>query len=116
MPPNDEHHSSGTLNGLFLGIATGAMALVVTLILASYAYTWAQSSRDAEEKSQWRKEHQQVLDRKFEEVKQTQERLAQKIEESKDSTRELLQQVLEEQRRYNYRIEEQKRPPFQRGH
>lgn len=103
MPPQDSQDSGG-MNSFFVTMVGGAMALITTLILASYAYTWAESSKNVEEKTQWRKEHQQVLDKKFEEVKQIQERLADKIEQSNDRTRDLLQQVLEEQRRYNDRV------------
>lgn len=103
MPPN-ESNDSGGMNSFFVTVIGGAMALITTLILASYAYTWAESSKNVDEKTQWRKEHQQVLDKKFEELTKTQERLAEKIEQSNDRTRDLLQQVLEEQRKYNDRV------------
>jgi uncharacterized protein YlxW (UPF0749 family) len=107
MPPGE----GDMLNRLYLSVVGGAMALSATLILAGFAYTWAESSTNVKEKSEWRKEHQQVLDKKFEEIKANQERLAQKIEQSNDRTRDsndrtrdLLQQVLEEQRRFNDRV------------
>lgn len=115
MPPMSSQESGG-LNNLLMAVIGGLMALVTTLILASYAYTWAESNKQTDEKVQWRKEHQQVLDKKFEEVKQNQQRLADRIEESNDKTRDLLQQVLEEQRKYSERIGEKRNNTLQRSH
>lgn len=88
-------------NSLFVSIMGGTIAFILTLVLGSYGYTWGESKADTEEKAQWRSEHEKLLERKFEEVRQGQEKLKDSFERTNTDTRELLKQILDEQRRAN---------------
>lgn len=90
-------------NGLFVALVSGGVALFTALIFSSFAYTWSETGRQDGEKNEWRKEHQQVLDKKFEEIKTAQKELASNIEQSNDKVFEILQHVLEEQRKLTQR-------------
>lgn len=98
-----DHECVNKENGVFVTLVSSGVALIFTLILASFAYTWSEVKAQDEEKKEWRKEHQQVLDKKFEEVKQAQKELASEIRQDTDKTQQLLQQLLEEQRKYYQR-------------
>jgi len=96
-------------NSMMMPIIGGVMALGATLVLGAYGYTWSEMKSEQEEKHQWRTEHQQVLDKKFEEVKQGQEKLVDAITKSTDDTKDILKQMLEEQRKSNENMSKQKR-------
>lgn len=88
-------------NSLFVSVMGGIIAFILTLVLGSYGYTWGESKADMEEKAQWRSEHEKLLERKFEEVRQGQEKLKDSFERTNNDTKELLKQILDEQRRAN---------------
>ena len=80
-------------------VLAGVISLGTILILGAYGYTFSQSRDDAQEKYQWRQDHQRVLDKKFDEVKQGQEKLADKLDRNTSSVEGMLQKILDEQKR-----------------
>lgn len=89
-------------NSMFVSMMGGTIAFILTLVLGSYGYTWGESKADGEEKAQWRAQHERLLERKFEEVRQGQEKLKDSFERTNTDMKELLKQILEEQRRSNH--------------
>jgi membrane-associated HD superfamily phosphohydrolase len=102
---SDENGSKIVLFSIIAGIVT-------TLLFGSYVYTWSESNGQDVEKREWRKEHQQVLDKRFEEIKQGQKEISAQNEKNYDRTQELLQQLVEEQKKTNEKIQTQQ----QRSH
>lgn len=98
-----DHECVNKENGMFIALVSGGVALLTTLIFASFAYTWSETGRQDTEKKEWRKEHQQVLDKKFEEVKDQQKELAKALDQNNDRIQEMLRTLLEEQRKMNQR-------------
>lgn len=88
-------------NSMFVSLVSGGAALIVTLVFASFTYTWSEVGRQDTEKKEWRKEHQEVLDKRFQEIKENQKELASSISQSNDKTQKILEQLLEEQRKLN---------------
>jgi hypothetical protein len=83
----------------------GVISLGTVLVLGGYGYTWSEMKFEQEEKRQWREKHQQVLDKKFEEVKQGQEKLTELINRKEETNNNLLEKILDEQRKANeYRM------------
>jgi len=80
-------------------VISGVVSLGVVLVLGAYTYTWSEMKGEQEEKRQWRQEHQRVLDKRFDEIKQGQEKLVGMIDKNTDNTRNMLQEILIEQRR-----------------
>jgi hypothetical protein len=79
----------------------GTVAFILTLVLGSYGYTWGELKSEQEEKTAWRAKHEELLERKFEEVRIGQEKLKDSFERTNNDTRELLKQILEEQKKSN---------------
>lgn len=86
-------------NGLLIRILAGVISLGIILILGSYGYTRSEIQAEQDEKKEWRKEHQQVLDKRFNELKQGQDKLTDTINRTTDDTKDILKQILEEQRK-----------------
>jgi len=80
-------------------VISGVVSLGVVLVLGAYTYTWSEMKSEQDEKRQWRQEHQRVLDKRFDEIKQGQEKLVGMIDKNTDNTRDMLQQILVEQKR-----------------
>lgn len=90
-----------TENSTFSTVVGIVCMLVITLLLGSYAYTWTGFEEDRREKSEWRKSHDEQLDKRFSEVKQGQDKVTEVVNRSNEDVKELLRQLLEEQRRAN---------------
>lgn len=71
--------------------------LMSTLLLGGYAYTWSMSEKEEQEKREWRQHHSEMLDKRFDEVKQKQDKLMETVNDSMIDVRELLKQILDEQ-------------------
>lgn len=95
----DECDSRKGRNDMTMKIISGVVSLGVILVLGAYTYTWSEMKGEQDEKRQWRTEHQRVLDKRFDELKQGQERIAETFNRSSDVTKEMLQQILNEQKR-----------------
>jgi len=91
---NDTRGSDMTIK-----VLSGVISLGVILVLGGYTYTWSEMKGQEDEKRQWRQEHQRVLDKRFDEIKQGQEKLVDMIDKNTDNTRDMLQQILIEQKR-----------------
>lgn len=92
-------NESGELNKLAMTIIGGAVFLGLTLIMGSYGYIWSEMRLEQEEKREWRQEHQRVLDKRFDELKQGQDKLEETVNKSANDTKQILQQILDEQKR-----------------
>lgn len=90
-----------TNNGLVVSIISGAITLVILLILGSYTYTWSESGRQEEEKVKWRDSHEKALDTRFAEVKDGQKQLTDAVNKNNDKMTEILLQILAEQKKSN---------------
>jgi hypothetical protein len=88
-------------NGMTIKILSGVVSLGIILILGAYGYTWSEMKSDQDEKREWRQEHQRVLDKRFEEIKQGQEKLGDKFDKNTNDTKDILQEILVEQRQMN---------------
>lgn len=89
-----ETHSGEGSGSLNVFISIGA-TLIVTLILGSYVYTWLESDNQSKEKKEWRIQHEQTLDKRFDELKLKQDRIETAVHESHDQTALLLQQLID---------------------
>ena len=93
------NNETGTsLIPIFMG---AGFALVTTLLLGSFIYTWSETGDQTKEKQQWRDRHEISLDKRFAELKQGQKDLTDLVNKSNDNTKDILWQILEEQRRSN---------------
>lgn len=106
---DEDEDDSSAIGELMLKVMTGVISLGVMLVLGAYGYTWSESRDQAQEKYQWRTEHQKVLDKRFDELKQGQEKVSDKIDKNTDDTREMLQQILNEQKRVSDNMKIKKR-------
>lgn len=95
----DECDSEKGKNDMTIKVISGVVSLGAILVLGSYTYTWSEMKSEQEEKREWREKHQEMLDRRFEEVKQGQQKLVDMIDKNTDNTRDMLQQILNEQKR-----------------
>lgn len=86
-------------DSMTIKVLTGVVSLGTMLVLGAYGYTWSEGRDQNQEKYQWRQDHQRVLDKRFDELKQGQEKLADKIDKNTGDTKELLQKILDEQKR-----------------
>lgn len=93
--------NADALHNVHISVIGGIVALGMTLILGSYGYTWGELKAEQEEKRLWRKEHQELLEKKFDEVKQGQEKLNEELRRSNTDTNDMLKQILEEQKKQN---------------
>jgi esterase/lipase len=87
------------IGGLMLKIIAGVVSLGTILVLGAYGYTWSEMKGEQDEKRQWRTEHQRVLDKRFDELKQGQEKINDTVNRNTDDTKMMLQQILDEQKR-----------------
>lgn len=90
-----------TENSTFATIVGVILTLLIMLLLGSYGYTWNGLEEERKEKNDWRKAHNEQLEKKFLEVRQSQEKLTDAVNKTSDKTTELLQQLLDEQRKAN---------------
>lgn len=102
------HGQSGSFNphNILVNIIGGVTVLGITLILGSYGYTWGELKAEQDEKHQWRKEHQEVLDKRFDEIKEGQkelqhgqDNLEDLVNRNQDNTKDILKEILEEQKK-----------------
>jgi len=93
---NNKNH-----NGMVMPIISGVLALGITLVLGAYGYTWSEMKNEQNEKHQWRSEHQQVLDKKFKEVKEGQQKIEELVRRKEEDTSMILKEILDEQRKAN---------------
>ena len=98
---HDCRDNSISSNGMFVSLVSGGVTIILTLILGSYGYTWSETGRQETEKHEWRKDHEVVLDKKFDEVKQGQKQLADAVSKNNDQLQQILLQILDEQRKAN---------------
>ena len=75
--------------------------LLVLVVIGSYGFTLAVEQSLITEKERWRSEHNRVLDRRFDEVKQGQEKIEKKVEQTAEKTGELLKEILMQQQLTN---------------
>jgi hypothetical protein len=80
-------------------VLAGVISLGTILVLGGYGYTWSESKTQEQEKYQWRQDHQRVLDKRFDELRQGQEKLADKLDRNTSSVEGMLQKILDEQKR-----------------
>jgi hypothetical protein len=86
-------------NDMTMKVLTGVVSLGTLLVLGAYGYTWSEGRDQNQEKYQWRQDHQRVLDKRFEELRQGQDKLADKLDKNTGDTKEMLQKILDEQKR-----------------
>jgi hypothetical protein len=105
---NDEDEPSN-VGELMLKIIAGVISLGTILVLGAYGYTWSEMKGEQDEKRQWRTEHQRVLDKRFDELKQGQEKINDTVNRNTDDTKMMLQQILDEQKRVSDNMRTEKR-------
>jgi len=86
---------------MLMPVISGAIGLGIVLVMGSYAYTWQEMSSEQKEKFEWRKEHQRVLDKRFEEVKRGQDKIEESINKNTDDVKRMFHEILIEQRKAN---------------
>lgn len=102
----------GVSNNTTFAVVIGTSGtLVLSLILGSYGYTASEIDKERVEKREWRKEHQQTLDKKFDEVKDKQDKLAETIDKNNEDVKDILRQMLDEQKRSNQMRQTPRRNP-----
>lgn len=103
------HNDDRKGDDMAMKVLAGVVSLGTILVLGGYGYTWSESRVQEQERYQWRAEHQRVLDKRFDEVKQGQEKLADKLDKNTDDAKGMLQQILNEQKRVSENIKIEKR-------
>jgi septal ring factor EnvC (AmiA/AmiB activator) len=98
---NDTDYRNGSSHVLIGGVLT----LTITLLLGSYIYTWSETGRQDDEKQKWRGEHNQVLDKRFDEINKKQDKLEALVTNNNNKTQELLMELINSQHRTNEKIE-----------
>ena len=94
--------TAGNGNGQISKAIIGAMCtLFVLVVVGSFGYSMSIEQSQNTEKERWRSEHNRVLDRRFDEVKQGQEKIEKKVEQAADRTDELLREILMQQQLTN---------------
>jgi septal ring factor EnvC (AmiA/AmiB activator) len=88
-----------TQNSTFATVVGVACTLSATLLLGGYAYTWSGLEEERKEKIEWRKTHDEQLDKRFDEVKKGQKELSDELSKNNDNVKELLKQILDEQKK-----------------
>ena len=86
-------------NSVKAGLIGIVATLIGSLLLGSYLYTWSADGKQTEEKKEWRSEHNRVLEKNLQEIKETQKQTAQETKEYQNQVRETLQKILLEQQR-----------------
>jgi Spy/CpxP family protein refolding chaperone len=94
-------NENGGLNKIVITILGGVVFLGITLIMGSYGYIHSEMKVERDEKHEWRKEHQQVLDKKFEELKEGQQKIEDVVNRNEVDNREILREILTEQKKMN---------------
>lgn len=88
-------------NGMINPIISGVVFLGITLIMGSYGYIWSEMKGEQDEKREWRKEHQQVLDKRFDKLEQGQDKIQESVNRNEIDNKVLLNEILIEQRKAN---------------
>ncbi len=86
-------------NSVKAGLIGIVATLVGSLLLGSYLYTWSADGKQEEEKKQWRSEHNRVLEKNFDDVKENQKNIEKVVTENQKDVQKTLQEILLEQRR-----------------
>ena len=88
-------------NSIKGGLIAVVSTLIGSLLLGSYLYTWSADKEQTTEKKEWRSEHNRVLEKSLQEIKETQKQTAQETKENQNQVRETLQKIFLEQQRKN---------------
>ena len=88
-------------NSIKGGLIAVVSTLIGSLLLGSYLYTWSADKEQATEKKEWRSEHNRVLEKSLQEIKETQKADNQENKTYQQQVRETLQKILLEQQRKN---------------
>lgn len=86
-------------NSLKGGLVAVVSTLIGSLLLGSYLYTWSADGKQTDEKKEWRSEHNRVLDKNFDELKQNQKNIEKVVTENQKDVQKTLQEILLEQRK-----------------
>ena len=88
-------------NSIKGGLIAVVSTLIGSLLLGGYLYTWSADKEQTTEKKEWRSEHNRVLEKSLQEIKETQKQTAQETKENQNQVRETLQKIFLEQQRKN---------------
>ncbi len=90
--------SDNSVKSSLMGIVA---TLIGSLLLGGYLYTWSADGKQTEEKEKWRSEHNRVLEKNLQEIKETQKTTEKDTKEYQKELQKVLQEILVEQRRKN---------------
>ena len=88
-------------NSIKGGLIAVVSTLIGSLLLGGYLYTWSADKEQTTEKKEWRSEHNRVLEKSLQEIKETQKADNQENKTYQQQVRETLQKILLEQQRKN---------------
>ena len=94
-----EIENKKTEQKVIMSFLSGIISLGLVLVLGSYGYTWSETKSGQEEKREWRKEHQAILDKRFDALERGQDKIERTLDIKINETKDMLQQILNEQQR-----------------